>query len=565
VSKWFLFDLIRVSAMTTVPSNIDFATEVKTDRLNTLWRLTLAISIFCCIFNYVVLPLDDSQNAFWVGTPLLLSAASLITAQFLQRGHYSSAAWSYTGGALVAIAFGMSGGGIFFELVPFMFVVAVLIGGLLLKPKSVVIVAGAAVLLTLVVPLLTGQEFFLSGFQLFAILLILLAAGLAAQVTGELYAVTEWALSNYKRERRSNDELYDNRRKLEMSLKRSEALGERLMLTNADLENARTAAETAKKFRGQFLANMSHELRTPLNAIIGFSETMLKFPIMYDDVLLPEAYQADLNQIYNSGTQLLTLINDILDLAKVDAGRLEIQRQVVYLEPIIQSTMATANGLIGNHDIQLVNNLPAPLPLIYADSNRVRQVLLNLYSNAVKFTDAGEIVLTGQIVGDKFRLSVRDTGCGIPQESLDLIFEEFRQANQTERDPRSGAGLGLAISRQLVTMMGGSIWAESEIGKGSTFHVEFPLHKEPASDQDGKSAQAQPADSAVNAATPAAPAASSALSATSVPVNGTFTPNTTPLRTLTVSSEEADSAKIPQESELPQVMNVEQQISQELL
>jgi signal transduction histidine kinase len=542
--------------MATVPSNIDFATEVKTDRLNMLWKLTLAISALCSIFTLVVLPLDNSQKAFWVGTPLLLCITSLLTSQVLQHGRYEIAAWVYTGGALAAIAVGMTGGGVYYDVVPFMFIVAVLIGGLLLKPKFVGVVAGIAILLTLAVPWTMRQDLMVNGFQLFAILLMLLAAGLAAQVTGELYAVTEWALMNYKRERRSNDELYDNRRKLEMSLKRSEALGERLMLTNTDLENARTAAETAKKFRGQFLANMSHELRTPLNAIIGFSETMLKFPIMYDNVLLPEAYQADLNQIYNSGTQLLTLINDILDLAKVDAGRLEVQRQVVYLDPIIQSTMATANGLIGNRDIQLIRNLPIEIPLIYADPNRVRQVLLNLYSNAVKFTDKGEIVLTGAVVADQFCLSLRDTGCGIPQESLDLIFEEFKQANQTERDPRSGAGLGLAISRQLVTMMGGNIWAESEMGKGSTFHVSFPIYKEVKSDGDGdETKKAQPAASVTTAA------ASEPTVSTPAAIVETATAASTAPSHPTASNGSSQATLLKED--LPEATNVEPQVSQE--
>jgi signal transduction histidine kinase len=438
-----------------------------------------------------------------------------------------------------------------------MFVIVVLIGGLLLRPRYVGIVAGISILLTLAVPVINTGMPHITGFQLFAMLLMLLAAGLSAQVTGELFAVTEWALQNYKRERRSNDELYDNRRQLEMSLKRSEALGERLMLTNTEVENARTAAETAKKFRGQFLANMSHELRTPLNAIIGFSETMLKFPIMYDNVMLPEAYQADLNQIYNSGTQLLTLINDILDLAKVDAGRLEIQRTVVYLDPIIRSTMATANGLIGGKDIRLVSDLPSEIPLVYADANRVRQVLLNMYSNAVKFTDAGEIVLTAALVGDQFRISLRDTGCGIPQESLDVIFEEFKQANQTERDPRSGAGLGLAISRQLVTMMGGNIWAESEMGKGSTFHVSFPLYVEPTEESPSET-QTEPA-------------------ATSVTENA---PTATPAETVaeaSIPSVESSSQPLPQTEAaplsevgytpaqgLPEAVVVKQQVPQEL-
>ncbi len=463
--------------MTSVPTNIDFAAEVKQDRLNLLWKLTAVASAFIFVFCFVLFSANTFENKLWIFTPLTMLATSLLTAYWLKRG-FQYAAWNFTLGAILAVVVGMSGAGVFVDLVPFLFVVVVLVGGLLLRPKATLSVSGFTILLTLIVPWVIRQEVEFTGYQLFAVALIMFATAIAIEVTGELYAVTEWALLNYTRERRSNDALFDSRQQLETSLKRAEALGERLMLTNADLENARTAAETAKKFRGQFLANMSHELRTPLNAIIGFSETMLKFPIMYDDVSLPEAYQADMNQIYASGTQLLTLINDILDLAKVDAGRLEIHRQEVDLEPIISATLATANGLIGGRNIRMVNHTNGDLPKIHADPNRARQVLLNLYSNAVKFTDEGEIVLTSAVEDNMLRLSVRDSGCGIPQESLDIIFEEFKQADQTERDPRAGAGLGLAISRQLVNMMGGHIWADSEVGKGSTFHVTFPIYTE---------------------------------------------------------------------------------------
>src|SRR5262249_40031707 len=159
--------------------------------------------------------------------------------------------------------------------------------------------------------------------------------------------VTEWALMNYQRERKTTEALFDNRQLLERSLLRSQALSEELQEANQELEHARTAAEEAKHFRGQFLANMSHELRTPLNAIIGFSETMLRFPAMYDDVTLPDAYKGDLNQIYNSGRQLLSLINDILDLSKVDAGKLELHIQKVALQPIVDMVISTAQGLVG--------------------------------------------------------------------------------------------------------------------------------------------------------------------------------------------------------------------------
>jgi signal transduction histidine kinase len=322
-------------------------------------------------------------------------------------------------------------------------------------------------------------------------------------VTGELYQITEWALLNYQRERRTGQQLFENRLLLERSLLRSQALSETLQDTNDELENARQAAEAAKHFRGQFLANMSHELRTPLNAIIGFSETMMRFPEMYDAVILPDAYHADMNQIYNSGKQLLTLINDILDLSRVDAGKLEIFMKRVDLSPILRQVQSLANGLLGAKPIKLEMEAPDPLPLVWADEQRVRQVLINLYSNAVKFTDAGTITLKvhPSEKPDEVHISVTDTGGGIDNSSLELIFEEFKQSVESAgRDPRSGAGLGLSISRQLLGLMGGRIWAESQVGVGSTFHVILQSYRE----QDVESQK--PAPSA-NVETPKADAA----------------------------------------------------------
>jgi signal transduction histidine kinase len=169
---------------------------------------------------------------------------------------------------------------------------------------------------------------------------------LAAQATGELYQISEWALQNYQKERRTNDELFEKRQELQRSLRRSEALGDKLQDTLGELQLAHQQAEEAKNFRGQFLANMSHELRTPLNAIIGFSETMLHFPMMYNDEKLPDTYERDLSQIFASGQQLLYVINDILDLAKVDAGKLEIHMEETSVDAILQAVQSTARGLV---------------------------------------------------------------------------------------------------------------------------------------------------------------------------------------------------------------------------
>jgi signal transduction histidine kinase len=457
----------------SVPQGIDFATEVKIDRLAMLWKATLVICGIVAVFALTIGHYMDAPFLIWVGAPLIFAGACLLTDRILKNGLFDRAALVYAAGGFLAIGVVLaSGGPLAIQVMPFFYVLLIFIVGLLLRPQVTLLFAFASMVATVVIPTLsTGGGAFFGTHQFFAMVLMLAGAILAAQVTGELYAITEWALLNYQRERRTNVDLFESRLQLQKSLQRSEALSEQLRQINQELESAREAAEAAKTFRGKFLANMSHELRTPLNAIIGFSETMLQFPMMYDDEPLPESYKSDLSQIYTSGRQLLHLINDILDLAKVDAGKLEVHMQEVELESIINAVLATANGLTAGKSIDLMSDLPSPIPHVWADETRVRQVLLNLYSNASKFTDTGHIKLVVKETKEGVQFSVSDTGCGIAPAELAKIFEEFEQAGDKDgRDPRAGSGLGLAIARQLVALMDGRIWAESQPGVGSTFH-----------------------------------------------------------------------------------------------
>ncbi|MGB1286022.1 MAG: sensor histidine kinase, partial [Aggregatilineales bacterium] len=294
----------------------------------------------------------------------------------------------------------------------------------------------------------------------------------------ELYQITEWSLENYRKQSRTNMELFEKRQQLQKTLVRSEALADELQDSNVELEVAHQEAEEARQFRGQFLANMSHELRTPLNAIIGFSETMLQFPVMYDDENLPVPYERDMNQIYSSGRQLLHVINDILDLARVDAGKLDIHMQHVEITPIVNAVMSTAKGLLGQKDVKLQAEVPDPMPDVWADESRLRQVLLNLYSNACKYTEEGVIKIIIRPVDDMIEFSVQDTGSGIAEEYHAKLFEEFQQAGESGRDPRSGAGLGLAITKQLLDLMHGDLWFESTLNEGSTFYFTVHAYQE---------------------------------------------------------------------------------------
>lgn len=242
-------------------------------------------------------------------------------------------------------------------------------------------------------------------------------------------------------------------------------------LSRRALEELRRADE----MKSQFLANMSHELRTPLNSIIGFSRIILKGI----DGPINDQQRQDLEAIYNAGQHLLGLINDILDLSKIEAGKMELAFEEVDMHQILESALTTIRGLIKDKPVELHVDVPDALPPLYADAKRLRQVLLNVLSNAVKFTEQGYIRVAAQVEPgegqDSLHIVVEDTGPGIPKEALDKLFEPFYQVDSSITRAAGGTGLGLAITRHLVELHGGRIWIESEVGKGTQVHILLPV------------------------------------------------------------------------------------------
>jgi signal transduction histidine kinase/DNA-binding response OmpR family regulator/HAMP domain-containing protein/putative methionine-R-sulfoxide reductase with GAF domain len=242
------------------------------------------------------------------------------------------------------------------------------------------------------------------------------------------------------------------------------------------------AVETAERLRevdrlkSQFLANMSHELRTPLNSIIGFSRVVLKGI----DGPVTDRQREDLEAIHNSGQHLLGLINDILDVSKIEAGKMELDFEPVNLREVVKGVMSTAIALVKDKPIELQQSVPDDLPRITADERRVRQVLLNLVSNAAKFTQEGFIRVQARVVDDEVVLSVADSGPGIPDAQQDSIFEPFTQVDGSSTREHGGTGLGLTISHSFVELHGGRMWLESERGEGSTFYFALPIEGPPS-------------------------------------------------------------------------------------
>lgn len=234
------------------------------------------------------------------------------------------------------------------------------------------------------------------------------------------------------------------------------------------------------RVKSQFLANMSHELRTPLNSIIGFSRVILKGI----DGPVTDLQKQDLTAIYGSGQHLLTLINDILDYSKIEAGKMELAFDEVNMADVTSSVLSTMSGYVKDKPVQLKSVIEPNLPTVRADTIRLRQIMLNLLSNAAKFTDEGDIIVEislkpGESGRREMRISVKDSGPGISKEDQAKLFQAFSQVDDSPTRKTGGTGLGLAICQELVRMHGGQIWVESEVGKGSTFSFTLPLfHKE---------------------------------------------------------------------------------------
>jgi signal transduction histidine kinase len=260
----------------------------------------------------------------------------------------------------------------------------------------------------------------------------------------------------------------------------------RLMQTLASqsvlaIQNARLFREIAEKseqlalasqHKSQFLANMSHELRTPLNAILGYAE------LLVDGIYgqLSDRPRGVLERIQNNGKHLLALINDVLDLAKIEAGQLALTLEDYNLPEMVRSVVTATEPLAKSKGLEFITAIRDDMPMAHGDARRVSQVLLNLVGNAIKFTDEGEVEIQAAAVNGQFVLTVRDTGPGIADADQERIFDEFQQIDNSNTRKQGGTGLGLAISKRMVEMQGGTISVDSVPGEGSTFRVVLPIH-----------------------------------------------------------------------------------------
>ena len=238
-----------------------------------------------------------------------------------------------------------------------------------------------------------------------------------------------------------------------------------------EIQDKNEQLEAANRHKSQFLANVSHELRTPLNSIIGFTRIVLRRV----GAQIPDLQKDNLQKVLVSSEHLLSLINELLDLAKIESGRMEVYAETFQLNDVVRMATSTVEPMLKDGRVRLVTEIAPDIPPLKTDRDKLKQAVLNLLSNAAKFTEKGEIKVAAWQENGNVKLTVSDTGIGMKKEALDYIFDEFRQADMSSTRRYGGTGLGLAIVKRFINLMGGDIGVESEVGKGSKFTITIPI------------------------------------------------------------------------------------------
>ncbi|MCC6804311.1 MAG: hybrid sensor histidine kinase/response regulator [Anaerolineae bacterium] len=312
-------------------------------------------------------------------------------------------------------------------------------------------------------------------YPLFDVTVVLtLAAGASWLSAYTLFTVVHWYSTMQLRSQELLDTTREHRAELSQALRSLQSAYENQRHIQLELVWACKHAEDARRLKEQFVANISHELWTPLNLILGFSEMMYLSPDVYGDVDWTPRLRQDIHQIYRNSQHLLALIGDILDLSRFEMTGFTITPERTVLTPFLKDTVQIAEHSIQRGALHFEFNVPDDLPVVEIDCTRIRQVILNLLNNACRFTEAGVIELSARQDGSEAIISIRDTGTGISSDKLPYIFDEFYQANPSLKRSRTGAGLGLAISKRFVEAHHGRIWVESEEGVGSCFSFALP-------------------------------------------------------------------------------------------
>jgi len=379
----------------------------------------------------------------------------------------------------MAIAVGPWSGGATSWLWLFFQPLVVVVSALLMGPAASF---SAAALLTTATVVVFGPGPGVPGYGLLPPFALTWATAIASWLSSRnLYTVLSWALTSQRSAWEAADEARRRRGELRRTVDSLRTTHEVLERTTRELELARREAEEARRLKTEFVSNISHELRTPLNNILGFTEIMSRSPEVYGDMLWPPMLRGDILEIRRNASHLASFVDDILDLARIDTLHMPLHRVTTSLPQVVSEAVGIVHSLLEKKPVALEVALDPDLPMLYTDPTRIRQVLINLLTNACRFTERGKITVTAELKGDEVLVCVADTGSGIPPEKLELVFSEFEQAGAWQRAEESGKGLGLAIAKHLVGLHGGRIWAESKLGEGTRMMFVLPLEPGAAS------------------------------------------------------------------------------------
>ncbi|MBN1811217.1 MAG: hybrid sensor histidine kinase/response regulator [Anaerolineae bacterium] len=456
---------------------------VTDDNLNYLRAESLRPVLFCIgavlYIWYLVLfqpantfPVDRVGAAAW--GPIFLGIGVGLAFVFQKRSSSAAAALAIAGTAAAVFSTMWVTGA---RVAPYMFAVVVSLAGLLFGMKMVVVATVLCSVAVIVVGSLRWGYLPISGEVLSPVLAIGVVGILSLLSVRNLYMALHWALDRAMAAQRNEEEARIHRGELARTLKALTDAYQRLEYANYDLARAREAADEARLNKQRFVASVSHEMRTPLNVLTALGEMMYFSPERYGDQPLPPDLRRDAREIYRSSKHLISLIDDVLDMAKIEAGQMRVDFEPISLNVLVTETLDMIHPLVREKGIALRAELPRALPLVLIDQDRVQQVLLNLLNNAQRYTENGSITVRVVPDSEQIQVTVADTGVGIPPGEIEDMFKEFHQVEGLVAQGRGGHGLGLAICKRFIEMHGGRIWVESDgvPGHGSQFHFTLPV------------------------------------------------------------------------------------------
>jgi signal transduction histidine kinase/CheY-like chemotaxis protein len=360
-----------------------------------------------------------------------------------------------------------------FAFLPFM-------GEVMLGIRPALVLDVFLALLTLVWSQIDFIVPFPNGYLVVIYLVLAVSTALGWGIMDNLISSIEAASYHYREAVQRLNEAREHRAEISVLLKDVNRANYQLENLNRMLIYARAQADEAREERDRFAMAVSHELRSPLNFIIGFSDLMVNSPETYAKVTnWPRGLYDDIREIYKSSTHLMSLINDILDMGKMDAQQMVLFKEKIDFAVVIEDVRQMVHSAVESKGLKLIVDVQPDLPLVYVDRTRVRQVLLNLVTNSLRFTRKGSITLHAFMESPEImRVEVIDTGVGIAKEDQSKVFKEFRQVGNQTYQRGEGSGLGLSIGRRFIQMHGGDMGLESEVGKGSTFYFTLPIHQQ---------------------------------------------------------------------------------------